>query len=93
MPEYVDSDAHNRELLQNPEVKAAYEALEPEFQLVEAMLRKRQQKGMTQAALAKKIGTTQSVIARLEGGKGNPSYQFLQRVARGLDAKLSISFE
>ncbi|MBP7875385.1 helix-turn-helix transcriptional regulator [Candidatus Woesebacteria bacterium] len=79
-------------LLADPEVKAAYDALESEFQLISELIGKRLEKNLTQKQLAEKIGTKQSAICRLESGEGNPSFKFLKRVAKGLDSKLQISF-
>ena len=81
-----------KELLKNPEVKAAYDALEPEFELAAAIIRKRLEKKMSQAALAKKMGTKQSAISRLESGEYNPSLTLLRKVAKALDSKLKVSF-
>lgn len=57
-----------KQLLKNPEIRKEYDALGPEFALVEAIIKKRLAKGMSQAALARKVGTKQSAIARLESG-------------------------
>ncbi len=78
--------------LEVPENKAAYDALESEFQLISELIGKRLEKNLTQKELAEKIGTKQSAICRLESGEGNPSFKFLKRVAEGLDSKLKISF-
>ncbi len=59
--------------------------------LVQAIIEKRDQKGLTQAALARKIGTQQSAIARLESGTGNPTLAFLKKIAKALDARIIIS--
>ncbi len=82
-----------RELLADLEVKAEYDRLEPEYQLIRAVLDKRLKKKMSQAQLAKKVGTRQSAISRLESGRANPSFNFLNRVARALDSTLRISFQ
>jgi len=79
-----------KKLLQNKKVRAEYKKLEPEFALIETLIEKRLQKGLTQAALAKKIGTKQSAVARLESGSYNPSLSFLKKVANALDCKLLI---
>ena len=79
-------------LLQDPEIKKAYDALEPEFALASAIIQKRIDKKMTQADLAKKMGTKQSAVSRLESGAYNPSFAQLQKVAKALDSKLKISF-
>ncbi len=81
-----------KELLKDPEVKAAYDALEPEFELAAAIIRKRLEKKMSQTALAKKMGTKQSAISRLESGEYNPSLTLLRKVAKALDSKLTVSF-
>ena len=78
-------------LLKDKEVKKAYDKLGLEFALVEAIMQKRIKEGFTQAQLAKKIGTKQPVISRLESGTLNPSINFLRRVTDALDAKLKIS--
>lgn len=75
---------------QNPKVKQYYDELGPEFAVIESVIRKRLTKNMTQAQLARKIGTKQSAIARLESGGYNPSLEMLQKVAKALDAKLKI---
>ncbi|OGE80799.1 MAG: hypothetical protein A3H72_00205 [Candidatus Doudnabacteria bacterium RIFCSPLOWO2_02_FULL_48_8] len=78
-------------LLQDKAVKRAYDELGVEFALVETLIAKRLQKGLTQKQLAKRIGTKQPVISRLEQGNFNPSLKFLGRVAKALDSKLKVS--
>jgi hypothetical protein len=60
------------EWLKDPEFRAEYEALEPEFALVSALIEARGRAGTTQAQVARDMGTTQAVIARLEGGRVKP---------------------
>jgi transcriptional regulator with XRE-family HTH domain len=79
------------ELLKNKQIKQAYEKLEPEFAVIEIIIQKRLERGLSQKELAKKIGTKQSAISRLESGTYNPSLSFLQKVVEALDAKLKIS--
>lgn len=81
-----------RQLLKNKAIRKTYEDLGPEFALVQAIIEQRMERGLTQAALARKVGTKQSAIARLESGTYNPSLEFLARVAKGLDTRLVISF-
>lgn len=83
-------DKFKAELLKNPKIKAEYDALAPEYELIEQLITARTERKMTQKQLAKKIGTSQSSIARLESGNYNPSFQFLQRVATALDKRLSF---
>ena len=74
------------ELLCDPEVRQAYDALEPAYQIA----RERIRRGLTQAELASAAGTTQSSIARLESGKHAPSLSFLRRVAGPLGLRIDI---
>ena len=86
-----DLDRLKEELFKDPEFKAEYDALEPEYELIRQIISARAEKNMTQKQLAEKIGTKQSNIARLESGNYNPSFQFLQKVAGALDKKLSFA--
>lgn len=80
-----------KELMQDPEWKKEYDALEVEFSIITQMLEKRLAKGMTQKQLAEKVGTKQSAIARLESGNSNPSVAFLEKISKALGGKLQIS--
>jgi len=80
-----------RKLLRDRGVKKAYDKLGPEYAMIEKIIEKRLKKGLTQAALAKKVGTKQSAISRLERGSYNPSLAFLRKVSDALGAKLLIS--
>ncbi len=82
-----------KELLKDPKVRAGYEALGPEFALIESVIQKRIDKKMTQGALAKKMKTKQSAISRLESGMSNPSIKFLQKVATALGGTLKIAIQ
>ena len=73
------------QLLKNKEIKQKYDELGPEFLFIQSLIEKRLQKGMTQTDLAKKIGTKQSAISRLESGTYNPTLDFLKKVADALD--------
>ncbi len=90
MRKYYTSEEIKKELFEDLKFKEAYDALEPEFAFISSVIRKRLQKKMTQAQLARKLGTKQSAIARLEGGTYNPSFKFLQKVAHAMDAKLKV---
>lgn len=78
--------------LKNPEIKAEYDKLQPEFAVVRAIIRGRIDCGITQKELAEKIGTKQSVISRLESGNANPSIGFLKKLAAALNTRLEIKF-
>ena len=81
----------HKELLKDKEYKKAYNELGPEFDMIRMIIKKRLERGLTQAQLAKKLKTKQPVISRLEQGSYNPSIKFLKRVATALDSKLRIS--
>jgi len=79
-----------KELLADPDVRREYDRLGPEYALISSMIRKRIEKKMTQEALAKKIGTKQSAISRIESGNGNPSLAFMQKIASALGSRLRL---
>lgn len=83
--------AIKRKFLKDPEIKKAYEALGPEYALSEMIIRRRIERGLTQKELAKKIGTTQSAVSRLESGQYNPTVDFLRVLAKALHRELKIS--
>jgi len=80
-----------KQLLKNKAINKAYDDIGPEFALIEAIIETRIKKGLSQEQLAKKIGSRQPVISRLEQGTYNPSLKFLHRVASALDVKLKVS--
>lgn len=82
-----------RELLANPEVQAAYEAQVDEFSIVRELIAARMRAGLTQSQIAERMGTTQSVIARLEGGKRAPSIGTVQRYAEAAGCKAVFRLE
>ena len=82
-----------KEQLQNQEVRAEYDALEPEFAIIQAMIDARKSKGMTQKQLADATGINQADISKLERGNANPSLHTLQRLAAGMGMRLKLEFE
>ena len=76
--------------VRRPKVKEAYDALAPKYALINAMLDARNKRGMTQAEIARRAGTTQSAIARFESGRSNPTLEFATRLSSALGAKLEI---
>ncbi|MBQ9070818.1 MAG: helix-turn-helix transcriptional regulator [Clostridia bacterium] len=77
---------------ENPEFKKEWDALEPEYQIIKAMLDTRNEKSMTQKQLADITGIPQADISRLENGNANPSLKTLQRLANGMGMKLKLEF-
>ncbi|MCL2703250.1 MAG: helix-turn-helix domain-containing protein [Defluviitaleaceae bacterium] len=83
---------HLNEQLKAPEFRAEYEALEPEFTIIQAMIDARRNNGLTQTQLAAKTGIDQSDISRIESGEANPSLSTLKRLADGMDMRLKLVF-
>ncbi|OGZ23099.1 MAG: transcriptional regulator [Candidatus Nealsonbacteria bacterium RIFCSPLOWO2_01_FULL_41_9] len=77
-------------LLKDRKILKAYEDIGPEFNLVRMIIQNRIKRGLTQKELARKIGTKQSAISRLESGVSNPTISVLRRVAEAMDARIEI---
>lgn len=77
----------------DPEFMREYDALEEEFALARALIEARANAGLTQEEVAQRMGTTQSVVARLEGGRSRPSTTTLAKFAKATGTKLRVSFE
>ena len=73
--------------------KAAYDGLEEEFRLARALIEARTAAGLSQSQLARRMKTSQSYVARIEGGKVRPSTDALERVAQATRTRLRIIFE
>ncbi|MBI2318286.1 MAG: helix-turn-helix transcriptional regulator [Betaproteobacteria bacterium] len=78
--------------LARPDVKAEFERLKPEFAFLDQVLAARKASGLTQADIARRIGTTQSAIARLESGSGKhlPSLTTLHKYASAVGCRVEI---
>lgn len=83
----------HRRWSKNPRYKAAYAALDDEFEIARVLIEARTRAGLTQAALAKRMKTSQSYVARIESGRVRPSTAALERLARATGSRLRISFE
>lgn len=79
--------------LANPEFAEAYEQLKPEQDVIRAMIRARNELGITQAELAERTGIRQSNLSRIESGSCSPRVDTLQKIAAGLGKKLIIQFK
>ena len=88
----LDFNTYLQEQLKDPEFRAEYEALEPEFAIMRAMVESRKRTGMTQKQLAEATGIYQGDISKLERGCGNPSIKTLQRLAAGMGMTLKLEF-
>ena len=78
------------EMLADVSIRAAYDALAPEYELAAEMIGARQRAGLTQAELAARMGTTQSVIARLESGRTLPSMKTIARYAAATGSRPQV---
>ena len=79
--------------LQDPAFKREYDALESEFDIIQAMIDARKQSGLTQKELAERTGINQADISKLENGTANPSIRTLRRLADGMGMKMKLVFE
>ena len=79
--------------MKDPAFKAEYEALEPEFSIIQAMIDARKASGLTQKELSERTGIAQSDISKLENGSANPSIKTLQRLAAGMGMTMKIEFQ
>lgn len=80
------------QLLNDTEFKKAYESLEVEFNFAAKMIEARLQAKLSQEQVAARMGTTQSVVARIESGQPLPSLRTIMRYAAAVGRKLEISF-
>lgn len=85
-------DLH-RDWLKNPKYKTEYETLGKEFQLARALIEARTRAGLSQTQLARRMKTSQSYVARIEGGQVRPSTAALERLAKATGSRLTITFE
>ncbi len=77
-------------LLTDPEVKTEYDRLGPIFAMVGKMVEARQAAGLTQADIAARMGTSQSVVARLENARHMPTFDMVARYAAAIGRRLDI---
>lgn len=81
------------EFLSDPDNKAAYDALAPEFDLARKLIAARAAAGLSQAEGAERMGIKQSAISRIEGARQNISIEKLVRFADAVGAKLDIRLD
>lgn len=83
---------YKEKALQDPDVKAEYDALQPEYDIIQAMINARNDQHITQKDLSERTGITQADISRIENGTRNPSLAMVKRLAEGLGMRLKIEF-
>lgn len=91
--EFIPLSKVKQDLMRDPEFRGEYEKLEPEFQIARQMIKARISQKMSQETLAKKAGTDQAVISRLEGMNAKPSITLLKKIADALDTPLKITIK
>ncbi len=87
-----DFEKYLEKALQDPEFREEYEALEPIYALKRQLVELRTKENITQEEAARRIGMSRSSLARLESGNFNPTLKNLQRIAKGLGKKLTVTF-
>lgn len=80
-----------RRMMEKPTVRAEYERIGPAMEIAFALSDARRKKGLTQEDVAQRMGTSQAAIARLEGGKVNPSWGVIQRFAEAIGARAHMA--
>ena len=85
-------EEYKKKALNIPEVKAEYDELQPEYDLIQAMFDARISQNITQKKLSETTGITQADISRIENGTRNPSLAMIKRIAAGLGMQLKLEF-
>ena len=93
MRKFIPVEEVAKDWMKDPAFVAAYDALEDEFAVASALIKARRDADMTQEQVARAMGTTQAVVARLESGRTMPSTRTLERFAKATRTRLRISFE
>ena len=78
------------ELLKKPGIRREYDALKPKYNIIHSIIERRNQLQISQAQLAKIVGTKQPAISRLENGAYNTTLSTLFKVADALDLDISL---
>ncbi len=81
------------ELLADPDTRAEYNAMAAEFSMARELIAARSRAGLTQGEVAARMGTTQSVVARLESGRRAPSMRTVERYAQAVGARAVVHLE
>ena len=80
------------EQMKDEEFRKEYEAIQPEMDVIRAIVDARTSKNLTQKELAERTGINQADISKLENGTRNPSVNLLKRLADGMGMALRIEF-
>lgn len=79
--------------MKSPAFAKAYQEIQPEMAIIQAIIEARENSNITQQELSRRTGIAQAEISRIENGSRNPSIKLLQRLVAGMGMSLKISFE
>ena len=85
-------EEYKKQQMQDSEFVKEYEAIQPEMDVIRAIVNARTSQNLTQSELAKRTGINQADISKLENGTRNPSINLLKRLAEGMGMNLKIEF-
>ena len=85
-------EEYKKQQMQDPEFVKEYEEIQPEMDVIRAIVNARTSQNLTQNELAKRTGINQADISKLENGTRNPSINLLKRLAEGMGMSLKIEF-
>lgn len=88
----VSFDSVRKEWMKDQKFREGYKKLEPKYALIRAIIESRIKRKISQKMLAKRLGTGQSAISRLESGIYNPTFKFAQKLAKALETDLTVTF-
>ena len=83
---------YKNKCLEDSNFKKEYDDLEPEYDIIDAMIKARKEKGITQKQLSELTGISQADISRIENGTRNPSLEMIKRLATGMGMRLKLEF-
>ena len=83
---------YKNKCLEDSDFKKEYDKLEHEYNITNAMIKARKEKGLTQKQLSELTGISQADISRIENGTRNPSLEMIKRLAVGMGMRLKLEF-
>lgn len=83
---------YKNKCLEDSNFKKEYDDLEPEYDIINAMIKARKEKGLTQKQLSELTGISQADISRIENGTRNPSLEMIKRLVTGMGMRLKLEF-
>lgn len=83
---------YKNKCLEDSNLKKEYDNLEPEYDIINAMIKARKEQGLTQKQLSELTGISQADISRIENGTRNPSLEMIKRLATGMGMRLKLEF-